>query len=120
MMDTGFLLSSGTLAILVAYVVQGLKKAPWFPWLTIQTGHLNLLVSAALAMATSVGVHWTWHGGEDGTLMITGLTLANLQAFLGHAAAQFAAQHIAYKTAVVPTELLGAIVKAIQEGGPKA
>lgn len=108
-MDPSLFVSSGATAVIAAYALQAVKKSPLFPWLTVETGRLNLAVSILIASLASLGIHYQWHGAEDGTLIITGLTLANLKAFVTHAAAQWTAQHVAYRSLVVPGELLGII-----------
>lgn len=117
-MDPSLFVSSGAMAVIASFLLQELKKASWFPWLTVETARLNLAASALIALASSVGIHYSWHGAENGTLLITGLTWVNLKAMLAHAGGQFAAQYGSYRLFVVPGELQAALVNQLKAMQP--
>lgn len=114
-MDWNVLLSSGSTAVIAAYVLQALKKSKWFPWMGIEQAHqtANLLISLGVAGASAVGIHYTYNQAT-GQLIIEGLTLAGIAHGVAHWAGQFVAQHISYRTLVVPGELQGAIVDELK------
>lgn len=110
------LISSGSAAVLAAYLLQYLKNAAWFPWLGIEQAKekANLIASVLVAGVAAFGIHFTYNP-TDGQLVITGLTLVGIAHGLGHWAAQWVAQHVSYKAFVVPTELLAAGVNALKQ-----
>jgi len=99
----GVILSTGTSAVIIALLVQWLKTAPWFPWLSTLPGYgrINLAVSAFLAALASFGVQFAYNA-EAGTLIISGLTVAGLVSGAWHWLTQLAAQHVVYQAAVAP------------------
>jgi hypothetical protein len=62
-----------TVSALIVYALEYLKKAKWFPWLTMDTKSLNRLVGALLAALAAVGIHAEFNA-QAGTLLVTGLT----------------------------------------------
>jgi hypothetical protein len=86
-MDTQSLLVNVVLAGLVTYVVEFIKRASWFPWMTAQTKTVNRWVSFVLAGALAIGITVDWNSAQ-GVLVIGGLTWANI----GHGLFEWAKQ----------------------------
>ena len=113
-MDFSFLVGMGqqnpmVLGMMAAYVIEWLKRAPWFPLVQENASRLNRWFSVALAAATSAGLSFDWsgsffstdeHGG--GTLVIGGLSVFTLWNFL----AQLTTQHTVYKAAIARQQSL--------------
>ena len=91
------------LAVVIPFMLQAMKNASWFPWLTRHTSQLNFAVGIVAATAATFGIHATWDASTGGTITIPGL-MGLWQAFV-----QWAAQQTAYKGLVVPAETLGEI-----------
>lgn len=89
------------IAIIVPFVLQWLKNAAWFPWLTRHTDGLVRLLSLAVAFASSVGIIVSWDPAA-GSLLITGLHLQAIGALVFQAWAHFKGQEIVYRTAIKP------------------
>lgn len=52
-----------TVGAVVAFVLEYLKKTPWFPWLSEDTSkRAKVVISSAVALATSLGIDASWHG----------------------------------------------------------
>jgi hypothetical protein len=117
MPEANLLITSGSSAIFFSVVMQGLKKANWFPWINTTTERLNRIIGIVAAMALSAGIHASYHYGEAGTLIftLTGFTLVNIKAFVGHAIGQWTAQHGFYKIFVVPPELQAATLNVLKQ-----
>jgi hypothetical protein len=96
--------SAFVLNAFVVFVLQHLKQARWFPFLTTETEKANRWVSAALATLASAGIVFTVaHTGSGGTGTITlsyaGLTTMNVAHFLVRAIGNYAGQKVIYKLA---------------------
>ena len=93
----GQTLAQIVVGIIVSYLLQRLKRAPWFPVLTeTSTRYVKLGVSAVLAAASALAISVAWDGAA-GVLTISGLTVENVlagaQAFL----VSFLSQHLSYE-----------------------
>jgi len=86
--------SQAAIAIISSYGIQYLKGQPWFPFLKANAQKLNTMVTAIIAALAGLGVAITFN---EGTLMVTGLTLANLGHIVSHFLEQWAFQHAAYQ-----------------------
>ena len=62
-----------TVSAVVVFILQMLKKASWFPWLTVEKDRLNRSIAVALAGLSALGINITFQSTE-GVLTITGLT----------------------------------------------
>lgn len=91
--------TQATIAVLVSFGLQWLKKTPLFPWITVETQTLNRWVSMVVAAGSGFGILATW---DHGTLSITGLTAANAWHALSHVIEQWTFQHAAYRTLIAP------------------
>ena len=94
-----------TIGMVVPFVLQYLKSQKWFPLLSMSGGMLNRITAGIVAIATGFGI--TAHFG-DGTLTLSGLTLANIWAGAQHSIMQYMVSHTVYKAAVAPP-LAGAV-----------
>lgn len=88
-------------ATVAVFLLEWLKKQPWFTWLSEEsTKRVKTIFAAVFAVASVVGIGYVWNP-DAGTLTITGLTLAGLVTglvtFLWTFAKQYAFQKIAYK-----------------------
>lgn len=63
--------------IVIAVVIEWLKRRSWFPWITASSETVNRWVAAGLAVLASLGVHVEFQA-EVGVLTISGLALATL------------------------------------------
>lgn len=94
---------SVALNVLVVWVIQRLKLAEWFPWVTEATPAMTKLVSVLAATFTAAGmaVSWTVEQGS-GTLVISGITGGSIVTFLWLIVKNVAFQHIIYKAGFKP------------------
>jgi hypothetical protein len=92
-------LSQLTAAGLVVWCIQKLKAAGSIPWIHRQTDKLNRILAVLAALLTAAGIAWTFTP-QTGTLVITGLTVANLAHVAWIALQQVVAQELIYRTAV--------------------
>jgi hypothetical protein len=102
-LEPDVVITQAVISYIVVAFIQWLKRAEFFPWLTIDTEKLNRAVGAFLALVTSAGILWTFDK-DAGTLMISGLTYANGVTFLTHFVGQFVGQQYIFKTAFKPTQ----------------
>jgi hypothetical protein len=96
------LILTGSTALLVSMVIQYLKNASWFPWLSRETEKLNRTVGIVAAFLTTAGVHWGYNAATD-TLNIIGLH--SLWLTVQH----WVAQQTIYKQFIVLPEAQGEI-----------
>lgn len=88
-----------------AYILQWVKKAEWFPWLTRHsTDGWKVIVSAVIAAASAFAIDFKWDSGA-GSLMITGLTFAHAWNGLVAFGVSFLAQHGTYKALIEPKQV---------------
>lgn len=101
--------------LLVVGSMQALKKAKWFP--LVQEGQkvLNRAVSIGAAAFISAGIHYTWDPlANNGTLVLTGLSIWAIAHALFHVAAQYIYQETGYTV----LQSLQAIAKAAESPKP--
>ncbi len=106
----GLILTSGSTAVISAIVLQFLKNRNWVTFLgkEPQFQNANLIVSILIAGLTSIGITY----GYNSTTGDATIVLSTHQ--LWRAGLQWVAQHAAYKTAIVPTELLAGILNQLK------
>lgn len=91
----------GGIAILTPYILETLKNARWFPWVNdFQLWRVRLL-SMVTALATSVGISFSYDA-SIGQLVVTGLTFGAVLQLLFQAAVQFKVQETVYRAAIKP------------------
>lgn len=109
-MDTE-LLTAGTAGVIVSALLQVAKNSPLFPWMSRNTGKLNVWISVVTALLSSAGILWSFdYNGTSGEF--SGNFHGNvwdLWQIAKHTTGQWAWQHFVYKSGVVPAETLGEI-----------
>lgn len=94
-------ISQVTLSAVAVVVMQWLKKASWFPWLTEQSGKLQNIVAAFTAAIVAIGVHYTYDS-STATLTITGISWGALGHGIWHWLQSYTFQEVIYKGAIKP------------------
>jgi ethanolamine transporter EutH len=95
------LISQITSAAIVVYLLQAVKRSHLIPWLTMETATLNHLIAVCAAAVSAIGIHFAY-SAEEGTLVVTGLTLSGLLHSGWHVLNQYAMQRITYDAVVKP------------------
>lgn len=95
MTDTNIFSTQLTSSAVVVWVIQWLKHAGWCPWITADSNTLTRTISAAAAIGTAAGIHFSFDAAA-GSLAITGLLLPNILHFLWVALQQFVGQELIY------------------------
>lgn len=105
----------GGSAMVSALFIQYLKKSNWFTFLSTEAHSqtANLIFSIFWAALTSLGITFTFNAVTH-QLIINGLDPSAILTLAYHSAIQWAAQHVAYKIAVVPTEMQGKILEQLK------
>lgn len=103
----------------VVYLLQLAKKSQLVPWMTAETGTINRVVAVLAALCSSLGIHFSFNAAA-GTLLIAGLSIANVGGFAWHWLTAFVSQQLIFQTAVQPkqlsaSELATAITTAIAQ-----
>lgn len=103
-------------AVVSSLVIQWLKKSHWFTFLSTeaQSQKANLVFSIIVAIITSLGITFTYNSVNH-QVIIDGLDPASMFSLGIHAFGQWIAQHVAYKTVVVPSELQAAMVTVLKQ-----
>lgn len=83
--------------------IKWLKYQKWFPLMQQEAAVLNRMFSAAIAFIAAIGIHYTFDVVQ-GTLVITGLTIAGVTHGLWAWGEQFALQQGVFKLIVQPEE----------------
>jgi hypothetical protein len=87
----------------VSYLLQRLKAASWFPWLTeLSTRWVKIAVSAVIAACSALAISVAWDGAA-GILTISGLTFANVSAGAQAFLVSFLSQHFSYEMLMRPS-----------------
>ena len=105
------LTSQVTAAAVVSFIINFLKKQAWFPWLSKETDKANRIAAVVLSGLASVGIHTTFDH-QNGTLVITGLTVTAVATGLWHWGTQFALTHGWFK-ATSGSDQLVTLLKAV-------
>lgn len=117
-MDSGFLLTAGGTALLSSLIIQAMKKSELaiFSFLGTEKNksRANLVMSILMAFITSIGIAYKYDS-TAGTLVITGLTVANVTHLAWHSFIQWISQHVAYKTLIVPQELQASNIDVLNQ-----
>jgi hypothetical protein len=82
--------------LLVVGSLQWLKKAKWMPLVKEGSVVINRGISLAAALGVAIGIHYTWNPSDNGTLILTGVTLTNVLHGVFHVSAQFIYQETGY------------------------
>ncbi len=117
-MDSGFILTAGGTALISSLIIQAMKHSELaifdFLGTTPDKSRANLIFSVIIAFVTSIGIGYKYDS-IAGTLVINGLTYANIMHGLWHWGVQWAGQHITYKQFIVPTELQAANISVLNQ-----
>jgi hypothetical protein len=99
------------IAVLWPFVQQWMKNnnSPMLEWISDETRHLNIGLSAVIAALTTVGFHLMGDAQHGWTLYIPPVTV------LGHVAAQWLGQHVVYSTAIKGPEMQKAMLEELQK-----
>jgi len=95
MESSGEITTHLTSGAVVVYVLEWLKGAGWFPWLTASTKTLNRFLSALTAAGVALGIHLTYDA-QTGTAVITGLTAGTIALTFWEWLKQFITQQMIY------------------------
>lgn len=71
--DASVLGTQLTMSAVIVFILQVLKKASWFPWLSDQTQRLNTIVAVVLSGLAALGIHSSFDPASH-VLTITGLS----------------------------------------------
>jgi hypothetical protein len=88
MADANVLMTTFTISGITVAAINWLKRSKYFPWITKEKIWLLRIMSAAAATASGVGISHVWNA-TDHSLVIGGLTGANLAAFAWDITKQF-------------------------------
>ena len=106
-------------SVAVVHILEWLKQAGWFPWLTNNSTTVLRLISILAALATSAGFKIiSGDAGHGWNIFIP--PIAVVFDTLLHAIAQFGAQQGYYSVAVKADGILQTLVKLMQQNQPKA
>jgi len=86
-------------AYVTSLILDWLKRQPWFPFMQVDTATLNRVFSILVALAVSMGLHYTF----DPTTRVLAITIPTfVEALNGlvHAATQFGFQDLSYRLAI--------------------
>jgi len=81
------------------FLIEKLKAAKNIPWIHQHSSQLNRMVAIATSGLAAVGVHFTFNAG-DGTLLITGISMAGIVGAAWHWVQSFALQEVMYQGTV--------------------
>lgn len=97
------LTANAGLVVIITHLLQALKKASWFPWLTSHTSELTKIFAMCAALATAVGMQLTFTTvGEHATVALSGIpvTVGAVAQMVVHVAANYGGVKAYYHAAV--------------------
>lgn len=98
-----------SIALAVSWILERVKQGEAISWVRADTQKLNRWIAIIVALASSVGVGFSYHAG---TLTITGLTLTSILTYAWHWLEQFVVQEASYQLVVkTPGAKVAAAVK---------
>jgi hypothetical protein len=71
-MDPATLAPVAIVQVIAVWLIQKVKAARWFPWLTENSATANRIVAYAIALLSTAGITWQWQAAQ-GELIIKGL-----------------------------------------------
>src|SRR5262245_47913538 len=82
-MGTDLIPAQFTVSSVVVWAIDLLKRAKWFPWLSVETESLNRFAACIGAAITSAGIHFALEPAAEGqwTMHITGLSIWSITHF---------------------------------------
>lgn len=84
------------LSFVSVWVLEKLKGIKSLPFITEHSTGLNRLIGVLMASLSAAGIEWQWN--DDGSLLITGLTMLGIGHFAASAITQLVFQESAYFT----------------------
>jgi hypothetical protein len=96
MADSNVLLTSLTMSGISVAVINWIKGSKYFPWITKEKIWLLRIISIAAATASGVGINHVWNP-VDHSILISGLTTANLLAFAWAITKQFTMNEMVFQ-----------------------
>jgi len=102
-MENGLLGTQLAIAYAASYGMKLLKYTKKFPFMQQNAANMNRIFAVIAAFFTSLGITAIFNAA-DGTLLISGLTLAGIGYGLWAWFVQYALQQFAFKMAVQPEE----------------
>ena len=94
-MDPSTLAPVAIVQVIVVWLIQKLKQAKWFPWLTQNSATASRLVAYGIAIVSAAGITWQWNAAQ-GQLIINGLMWMTIVQGLWTAAAGLVTNEMAY------------------------
>lgn len=94
-MDPSTLGPVAIVQVIAVWLIQRLKQANWFPWLTQNSALASRVVAYAIALLTAAGITWQWNAAQ-GQLIINGLMWMTIVQGLWTAAAGLVTNEMAY------------------------
>lgn len=84
---------------LISFLLENLKRASWFPWLSYESSKVNSAAAFVLAFFSTIGLQYMW---DDTTrvLSVTVPTLSGFLTLLWQFGVQWAIQKFVYRTGV--------------------
>jgi len=107
-MDVSLLTNQVVVSSIIVALLQHVKKASWFPWLTAETEKLNRVVAVLLSFLAAVGVHASF---TNHTLTITGLSLVSILTLGWNWIVSFVIQQGIFKATVGPALVQGETIQ---------
>lgn len=117
MAEANVLLTTMTVSGITVAAINWLKKSKYFPWITKEKIWLLRVMSAAAATASGVGITHIWNPA-DHSILIAGLTAANLWAFGWAIVKQFTANELVFQTTKPSSAPV--VVQAVAPASPEA
>lgn len=94
-MDASTLAPAAIVQAVAVWLIQKLKQAKWFPWLTQNSALANRLVAFLIAFVSAAGITYQWHAAQ-GQLVISGLMISTIVQGLWTAAAGLVTNELVY------------------------
>lgn len=109
--DTTATLTASAISV---YIIQLLKSAKWFKLLTSNTKYMNIAASLFAAAISATGIGYSFNE-QNGTLTVTGLTVAGILAAAWTWAKSFVLNEMIYQGTIGgPTKAANAASLAVQ------
>lgn len=94
-MDPSTLAPVAIVQVIVVWLIQKLKQAKWFPWLTQNSATASRIIAYGIAVVSAAGVTWQWNAAQ-GQLVISGLVWATVVQGLWTGAAAIVTNEMTY------------------------
>jgi hypothetical protein len=94
-MDPATLAPVAIIQVIAVWLLQKLKVANWFPWLSENSATANRIVAYAIALISTAGLTWQWNAAQ-GQLVINGLVWMTIVQGLWTGAAGIVTNELTY------------------------